>query len=204
VSDRDKPADDSADAAGGEAPETGVVDPAAEDAVRGADARADSDLLRKDSADGLGDTGGAPDDDEDVDRAERADEDPADEHKDGTTDATMAAAPAAGKRGATSKDPAGTTTGEASKGKGTKGKVKKDKAPPAPKGKQPVKVGGNRWAAPAMLVSAGIGLLWIVVYYTIGNRPDIDLPVFTDLGDWNLVVGMGFIVAAFGFAMKWE
>jgi hypothetical protein len=59
---------------------------------------------------------------------------------------------------------------------------------------------GNRWAAPAMLVSAVIGLIWIVVFYTAGEQ----LPYMKELGNWNLVVGMGFIVAAFGFSMKWE
>ena len=59
---------------------------------------------------------------------------------------------------------------------------------------------GNRWAAPAMLVSAVIGLIWIVVFYTAGEQ----MPYMKELGNWNLVVGMGFIVAAFGFSMKWE
>lgn len=62
---------------------------------------------------------------------------------------------------------------------------------------------GMRFAAPLMLASAGIGLLWIVVFYVIAGT-DIDIPVYSDLGDWNIVIGMGFIVAAFGFAMKWE
>ena len=72
----------------------------------------------------------------------------------------------------------------------------------APKGPKPQRV-GNRWAAPAMVGSAVIGLLWIVVFYVF-NTPDKDIPVLTDLGSWNLVIGMGFIIAAFGFAMKWE
>ncbi len=62
---------------------------------------------------------------------------------------------------------------------------------------------GNRWAAPAMLVSAVIGLIWIVVFYTVSDG-NTDIPWYSDLGQWNLVIGMGFIVAAFGFAMKWE
>ena len=64
---------------------------------------------------------------------------------------------------------------------------------------KPVKL-GNRWAAPLMIACAVIGLLWIVAFYTAGN----DIPVMKDLESWNLVIGMGFIVAAFGFAMKWE
>lgn len=64
---------------------------------------------------------------------------------------------------------------------------------------KPVKI-GNRWAAPLMIACAVIGLVWIVAFYTAGN----DLPIMKDLESWNLVIGMGFIVAAFGFAMKWE
>lgn len=59
---------------------------------------------------------------------------------------------------------------------------------------------GNRWAAPAMVTCALIGLAWIVVFYTAGDQ----VPYLSDLGNWNLIVGMGFIVAAFGFSMKWE
>ncbi|MFT4298251.1 MAG: cell division protein CrgA [Aeromicrobium sp.] len=62
---------------------------------------------------------------------------------------------------------------------------------------------GWRYAPHLMIASALIGLLWIVTFYTISNT-EVDLPVITDLGNWNLVVGMGFIVAAFGFATKWE
>ena len=70
------------------------------------------------------------------------------------------------------------------------------------KGPKPQKI-GNRWAGPAMIVSAVIGLVWIVTFYVL-NGTDVNIPVFTDLDSWNLVIGMGFIVAAFGFAMKWE
>lgn len=62
---------------------------------------------------------------------------------------------------------------------------------------------GNRWAGPAMVTSALIGLVWIVVFY-VTQGTDVTVPVMTKLDSWNLVIGMGFIVAAFGFAMKWE
>jgi hypothetical protein len=76
--------------------------------------------------------------------------------------------------------------------------------PPKPRNNTPkAKRVGNRWAAPAMMTSAIIGLVWIVVFY-VTNGSEHDIPVFSDLGSWNLVIGMGFIVAAFGFAMKWE
>ena len=61
----------------------------------------------------------------------------------------------------------------------------------------------NRWAGPAMVTSAIIGLLWIVVFYVVGGT-DKTIPFYSDLGQWNIVIGMGFILASFGFAMKWE
>lgn len=70
------------------------------------------------------------------------------------------------------------------------------------KGPKPQRI-GNRWAAPAMVTSAVIGLIWIVVFYTFANGTH-DVPLISDLGQWNLAIGMGFIIAAFGFAMKWE
>lgn len=76
------------------------------------------------------------------------------------------------------------------------------KMPKQPKGPQPKPV-GNRWAGPAMMASALIGLVWIVVFYTT-NGIDVNIPLITGLGSWNLVIGMSFIVASFGFAMKWE
>lgn len=69
-----------------------------------------------------------------------------------------------------------------------------------PQGKTQI---GNRWAAPLMIASAVIGLVWIIAFYTIGGTSH-NLPVLADLGNWNLIVGMGYIVGAFAFAMKWE
>jgi hypothetical protein len=78
---------------------------------------------------------------------------------------------------------------------------KKARRAKASTGPKPQRI-GNRWAGPAMVISAVIGLTWIVIWYTIGNQ--FHVKYFSDLGQWNLVIGMGFILAAFGFAMKWE
>ncbi len=76
----------------------------------------------------------------------------------------------------------------------------------APDGPKSQKV-GNRWAGPAMIASALFGLLWIVTFYVfngqVSSYPSF-LQWYQDLGSWNIMIGMGFIVAAFGFAMKWE
>ena len=70
--------------------------------------------------------------------------------------------------------------------------------PPAAPGSR-----GWRYAGVAMSVSALIGLLWVVVFYVTANSTT-HIPFYSDLGQWNILIGMGFIIAAFGFATKWE
>jgi hypothetical protein len=65
--------------------------------------------------------------------------------------------------------------------------------------RKPVRVGGRRWIAPVMCTLWIVGLAWIVVFYLAP-----DLPIMKDIGNWNLVIGMGFIAAGFVFATKWE
>ena len=54
-----------------------------------------------------------------------------------------------------------------------------------------------------MLGSFVLGLLWICTFYVISN--DINaLPVFDDLGQKNLMVGIGFMAVGFVYATRWE
>lgn len=56
------------------------------------------------------------------------------------------------------------------------------------------------WLAPLMLALFGIGVLWLVVFYiTEGN-----MPLVADLGNLNLLVGFGFIIAGFGLSTQWR
>ncbi len=56
------------------------------------------------------------------------------------------------------------------------------------------------WLAPLMLALFGIGVLWLVVFYlTEGN-----MPLVSDLENWNLLVGFGFIIAGFGLSTQWR
>jgi hypothetical protein len=61
--------------------------------------------------------------------------------------------------------------------------------------------GSGRWVAPTMVTLWLVGLAWIVVFYVTINHT---VPVITDLGNWNLLVGMGLIGLGFVFATKWE
>jgi hypothetical protein len=44
------------------------------------------------------------------------------------------------------------------------------------------------------------GLLWIVTFYVAGA----DTPGMSALSNWNLIVGMGFIVAGFMVFTRWK
>jgi hypothetical protein len=45
-----------------------------------------------------------------------------------------------------------------------------------------------------------LGLLWIVVNYVAGN----EIPGMAALDNWNLLIGMGFIVAGFLVFTRWK
>jgi len=58
---------------------------------------------------------------------------------------------------------------------------------------------GRSWVAPLMLALFLVGLAWIVVFYvTTGS-----LPVET-LGNWNIVIGFGFIAGGFVVSTQWK
>jgi hypothetical protein len=58
----------------------------------------------------------------------------------------------------------------------------------------------NRWAAPAMVTCFVLGLAWIVLFYLVGTS----IPGMSELGNWNILIGMGLIVVGFGFATQWK
>jgi hypothetical protein len=63
-------------------------------------------------------------------------------------------------------------------------------------------LGRGRGVVVGMLGCFLIGLLWIVLYYVTGQ--DLTLPVLTDLSQYNLVVGIGFMAVGFVYATHWE
>jgi len=56
-----------------------------------------------------------------------------------------------------------------------------------------------RWLVPTMLACFLLGLLWIVLYYLVP-----DMPVMSDLGHWNMLIGFGLIMVGFGLSTKWR
>jgi hypothetical protein len=63
-------------------------------------------------------------------------------------------------------------------------------------------LGRGRGVVVGMLGCFVLGLAWIVVYYVTSQSTSI--PVISELGNYNLLVGIGFMAVGFIFATKWE
>ena len=63
-------------------------------------------------------------------------------------------------------------------------------------------LGRGRGVVIGMLGCFLIGLLWIVTFYFVSGNESV--PVMGDLGQYNLLVGIGFMAVGFTFATKWE
>ena len=64
-------------------------------------------------------------------------------------------------------------------------------------------LGRGRGVVVGMLGCFLLGLLWICTFYVFSDDLTA-LPVFNDLGQWNLVVGIAFMGVGFTFATRWE
>ena len=66
-------------------------------------------------------------------------------------------------------------------------------------------LGRGRGVVVGMLACFLIGLVWICVFYIFltGDDPK-NIPIFNDLGQKNLFVGIAFMAVGFAFATRWE
>jgi hypothetical protein len=71
--------------------------------------------------------------------------------------------------------------------------------PPAAREAASIRLTQRTWVAPVMLAMFLVGLAWIVLFYVTEGSLPIDA-----LGNWNIVVGFGFIAAGFGFSTQWK
>jgi hypothetical protein len=58
----------------------------------------------------------------------------------------------------------------------------------------------RRWVPPTFISVGLLGVLWLIVYYVAGQT----IPFMSDLGNWNILIGMGLMAAAFGIATLWK
>lgn len=68
-------------------------------------------------------------------------------------------------------------------------------------------LGRGRGVVVGMLACFLIGLVWICTFYVFADRdPAADNAIWliNDLGQLNLIVGIGFMAVGFTFATKWE
>ncbi|MDN5743791.1 MAG: cell division protein CrgA [Nocardioidaceae bacterium] len=66
-------------------------------------------------------------------------------------------------------------------------------------------LGRGNGVVTGMLACFLIGLVWICIFYIFLTGNDVkDIPVFTDLGQKNLFVGIAFMAVGFTFATRWE
>ncbi|HYO40979.1 MAG TPA: cell division protein CrgA [Nocardioidaceae bacterium] len=63
-------------------------------------------------------------------------------------------------------------------------------------------LGRGRGVVIGMLGCFLMGLVWIVVYYVTSST--MTIPLLTDLSQYNLVVGIGFMAVGFVYATHWE
>jgi hypothetical protein len=64
-------------------------------------------------------------------------------------------------------------------------------------------LGRGRGVVVGMLACFLIGLIWICTFYVISDDPS-NVPVFNDLDQKNLFVGIAFMAVGFTFATRWE
>ena len=78
--------------------------------------------------------------------------------------------------------------------------VKKQQA-----GSKPVKTrikapGSRRWVPPTFITVGLLGVAWLITYYIAGRS----IPFMADLANWNILIGMGGMAAAFIIATLWK
>jgi uncharacterized membrane protein YadS len=58
----------------------------------------------------------------------------------------------------------------------------------------------RRWVPPTFITVGLLGVAWLITYYIAGQN----VPFMNDLGNWNILIGMGAMAAAFGIATLWK
>ena len=58
----------------------------------------------------------------------------------------------------------------------------------------------RRWVPPTFITVGLLGVAWLITYYVAGQ----DIPFMAALGNWNILIGMGGMAAAFGIATLWQ
>ena len=76
----------------------------------------------------------------------------------------------------------------------------KQKVQRASKPKKVKAPSSRRWVPPTFITVGLLGVIWLIVYYVAGPS----IPYMSDLGNWNILIGMGGMAAAFAIATLWK
>jgi Cell division protein CrgA len=74
------------------------------------------------------------------------------------------------------------------------------KAQQASKPKKIKAPASRRWVPPAFITVGLLGVAWLITYYVAGTY----IPFMDALGNWNILIGMGGMAAAFVIATLWR
>jgi hypothetical protein len=58
----------------------------------------------------------------------------------------------------------------------------------------------RRWVPPTFIAVGLLGVAWLITYYVAGQY----IPFMEALGNWNILIGMGGMAAAFAIATLWR
>lgn len=58
----------------------------------------------------------------------------------------------------------------------------------------------RRWVPPTFITVGLLGVAWLIVYYVAGQN----IPIMSELGNWNILIGMGGLAGAFVIATLWK
>ena len=78
-----------------------------------------------------------------------------------------------------------------------KQKLKAQRAAKPKKVKTP---SNRRWVPPTFITVGLLGVAWLIMFYVAGAM----IPFMSDLGNWNILIGMGGMAAAFIIATFWK
>ncbi|MDR1853262.1 MAG: cell division protein CrgA [Propionibacteriaceae bacterium] len=73
----------------------------------------------------------------------------------------------------------------------------------AEKAKAAAAPGKGGWVVPTFITVGLLGVLWLVVYYVTASA-GIYVPWMSDIGGWNILIGMGLMAASFVLATFWK
>lgn len=78
--------------------------------------------------------------------------------------------------------------------------AKKKKPTPPSKTTRVKSPASRRWVPPTFITVGLLGVAWLVTYYVGGQY----IPFMTALGNYNILIGMGGMAAAFALATLWK